>query len=131
MSDNGDFADGGAVSSRSPSPEFTPAKKAPTKRKSAAGAGGSKAKKARTSAVDPYSQTRDLIAAVIANPTAYGDDVVSLAEYANALQTGAVSAPKPKKSEGQLTADVEKIKTAAYRGIKSQFKVSSCSLTWY
>lgn len=124
MSENEDYPNG-VISSRSASPEFTPAKKAPAKRKSNAGAGGSKAKKARTSTVDPYAQTRDLIAAVIANPTAYGDDVVSLAQYANALQTGAVSAPKPKKSEEKLAAEVERIKTAAYRGIKSQFKVRS------
>lgn len=127
MSDNEDFATGDVISSRSPSPEFAPAKKAPAKRKSNAGAGGSKAKKARTSTVDAYAQTRDLIAAVIANPAAYSEDLVSVAQYAHALQTGAVAAPKPKKSEAQLTADVEKIKTAAYRGIKSQFKVRAHS----
>ncbi|VDB96593.1 unnamed protein product [Peniophora sp. CBMAI 1063] len=125
MSDNDDFAAGDVISSRSPSPEFAPTKKAPAKRKSTgAAAGGSKAKKARTSTstVDPYAQTRELIAAVIANPAGYGEDVVRLAQYAHALQTGAVSAPKPKKNAEQLEKDVEKIKTAAYRGIKAQFK---------
>jgi len=107
------------------------------KRKSDASSSGSK--RARTN--DENMSAQSLVAAILTNSKAYPipDDeravrqtLVDLAQYARALEQEVVTKPAgpAPKTEEQIEAAAQKLRNAAWSGIRKQMTVSYASLAY-